>query len=81
MVALSVYGFFFMDNLENLSNVNVEFLNKTFTTNYECLNFLENEAEYTYLRNFIEVVQLFISNTWESVELLNYFSSLSFTHA
>ena len=76
---IGLWVFFLKDNLENLSDVDVEFLNKTFTSNYECLNFLENEVEYTYLRNFIEVVQSFISNTWESVELLDYFSSLSFT--
>jgi hypothetical protein len=68
--------FFLKDNLENIGDVDVEFVNKTYTSNYECLNFLENEAEYSFLRNFIEVFQLFISNTWNNVELLDFFPSL-----
>jgi thiamine kinase-like enzyme len=76
---IGLWVFFLRDNLENLSDVDIEFINKTYTSNHECLNILENEAEFTYLRSFIEVVQPFISNTWKNVELLDYFSSLSFS--
>ncbi len=72
---IGLWVFFLRDNLENPSDVDIKFLNKTFTSNHECLNFLEDETEFTHLRNFIEVVQLFISNTWKNVELVDYFSS------
>ncbi|TSA51363.1 hypothetical protein D4R47_00690 [archaeon] len=71
--------FYLKDNLDSINDVDFEVLNRMFTSNYECLNFLENERGFTYLRRFIEVVQLFISNTWKPVELLDYFSSFLFT--
>lgn len=73
---ICLWMFYLKDNLDRISDVDVEVLNRTFTSNYECLNLLENETEFTYLRKFIEVVQLFISNTWETVELVDFFPSL-----
>jgi thiamine kinase-like enzyme len=71
--------FYIKDNLDSIGDVDSEVLNKMFTSNHECLNFIENEREFTYLRRFIEVVQLFISDTWKPVELLDYFSSFLLT--
>lgn len=67
--------FFIKDNLDSLHDVDIVFINKVFTSNYECLKFLTNDTEFTHLRKFIEVVQLFTSETWNSIELLDYFSS------
>ena len=73
---IGLWMFYLEPHLNNLGMVEGEFLNKTFTSNHECLNFLEKDIQFTHLRKFIEVIQLFMLETWENVELIDFFPSL-----
>ncbi len=72
---IGLWMFYLKPHLNNLGKVEVEFLNKTFSSNHECLNFLEKDIQNTHLRKFIEVVQIFMLETWENVELIDFFPS------
>jgi hypothetical protein len=72
---IGLWMFYLRPHLDGLDKVEIGFLNKTFTSNHECLNFLEKNKQFTHLRKFIEVIQLFMLETWENIELVDYFSS------
>ena len=50
-------------------------LSRLFTSNQECLGFMDGDGGFPYLGRFVEAFQSYILDTWEDVEPLSYFSS------
>jgi hypothetical protein len=69
---ISTWMFFIKPNIDDLKSLGTEKLNSTYTSNHECLLFLKN-GSFPHLRKLIEVNQSFLAETWENVELKNYF--------
>lgn len=67
---ISSWMFYLKDKLGG--DIDPRVLNRLYTSNHECLGFLE-DGGFTHLRRFIEAVQLFLRDTWEGVEPLGLF--------
>lgn len=74
---ISSWVFYIKDRLDG--DVDSEVLSRLFTSNQECLGFMDGDGGFPHLRRFIEAVQSFISDTWGNVEPLGYFSSFKAT--
>jgi hypothetical protein len=72
---ISSWIFYIKDRLGG--DVDPGVLSRLFTSNQECLGFIDGDGGYPHLSRFIEVVQSFISDTWKDVEPLGYFSSFT----
>jgi hypothetical protein len=58
-------------------DVEPEVLSRLFTSNQECLGFIDGDERFPHLSMFIRAVQSHIPETWGNVEPLDYFSSLT----
>lgn len=70
---ITLWMFRIKPHLNNLDLVEIEALNRTYTSNHECLKYLKKNLSYTHLRKFIEIVQLFMIKTWKSIKLSDFF--------